>query len=172
MLKRLAEEVVTEIVRHAFFALLVLLVLITSVLARPKKTILGTYFPAPLGARLIAWGSIGVWIMLALAALDVGWRPIAALFALAPFYTLWRWPENITIDELGIHQSAWCRRHVSINWTDVKEIKLSKGGDSISLRGHKGENIGVSASQVGVDILLAEITQRTGIPCPAWHGTA
>jgi hypothetical protein len=168
MVKKLAEEVVTEIVRHAFFALLALLVIITSVLAKPKKAILGTYFPAPLGARLIAWGSIGVWIMLALAALDVGWRPIAALFALAPLYTLWRWPENITIDELAIHQSAWCRGHVSINWTDVKAIELSKSGDCILLRGHNGETIGVSASQVGVETLRAEISRHTGIPCPAW----
>ncbi len=168
MLKTLAGEALTEIVRHAFFLVLVLLVAITSYLARPKKDILGTRFPAPLGARLIAWGSVGVWIMLALAAWDVGWRPVAVAFALGPLYTLWRWPEQIMIDELRIHQSAWCRRDVSILWTDVKTIELSRGGDSILLRGHNGETIGVSASQVGVDLLTGEITRHTGIACPAW----
>ncbi len=168
MLKKLAWEAITEIVRHAFFVVLVLLVAITSYLAKPKRDILGTRFPAPLGARLIAWGSVGVWIMLALAAWDVGWRPVAVLFALGPLCTLWRWPEHIRIDELSIHQSAWCRRDVSILWTDVKVIELSRGGDSILLRGDNGETIGVSVSQVGVDTLLREITLRTGIPCPAW----
>jgi hypothetical protein len=168
MLKKLAGEVITEIIRYGFFAALAFLVVITSLLAKPQKSILGTEFPPPLGARLIAWRSVGAWLVLGLAAFAVGWLLLSILFALAPLYTLWRWPESISIDELRIHQSAWGRRDVSLGWRDVKSIELSKGGDTLLLRGDHGEMIGISASQVGVNTLLAEITRRTGIPCPAW----
>ncbi len=55
MLKKLAGEVLTEILRYGFFAALAILVVITSLLAKPRRGILGTEFPAPLGARVIAW---------------------------------------------------------------------------------------------------------------------
>jgi hypothetical protein len=90
MLKKLAGEVITEIIRYSFFAALAFLVVITSLLAKPKKSILGTEFPPPLGARLIAWGSVGAWLVLGLAAFAVGWllvvdpvRARAALHAVA-----------------------------------------------------------------------------------------
>lgn len=172
MLKKLGGEVITEVIRYGFFAALAILVVVTSLLAKPRRGILGTEFPAPLGARLIAWGSVGAWLVLALAAFAVGWRMVATLFALAPLYTLWRWPENISVDELRIHQSAWCRRDVSISWTEVKAIELSRGGDVLLLRGQQGETIRIAASQVGVNTLLAEVTRRTGMPCPPWAASA
>lgn len=33
-----------------------------------------------------------------------------------------RWPETISIDEMRIHQSAWCHRDVSILWQDIVAI--------------------------------------------------
>jgi hypothetical protein len=65
----------------AFFALLVALVLITSALGKPKRLPTTTDFPPPLGAKLIVWASMVVWMMLLFAPLDLGLYWLAALFA-------------------------------------------------------------------------------------------
>jgi hypothetical protein len=149
------------------FAALALFVVITAVRGRPRRGFTNTEYPPPFGARLIVWISLGLWALLILPALDLAIYWLAALFALGPVYTLWRWPETVAIDELRIHQSAWCHRDVSILWQDVESIKLSNAGDSVVLRGRNGEAIGVSASQVGAQELMAEISRRSGLECPA-----
>jgi hypothetical protein len=164
------------VVSHGASALatfaLVLLVVITAGLAHPRQRATTIEYPAPLGARIITAMLMGLWILLIFAPLDLGMYWLAALFAPGPLYTLWRWPETISIDELRIHQSAWCHRDVSILWAEVESIKLGGHGDSLVLRGRSGERIEVSSLQVGSEELLEEITRRTGLECPPWHTVA
>ncbi len=58
---------------------------------------------------------------------------LAALFALGSIFMLPRWPETISIDEMRIHQSAWCHRDVSILWQDIVAIDRvgRQGRDSL-----------------------------------------
>jgi hypothetical protein len=113
---------------HALFALFVLLLIalvrITSLWGRPKRRATITEFPPPLGAKVIVWVSLAFWMLLVYASLDVGMYWLAAFFVLGPLYTIWRWPETISIDELRIFQSAWCRHEVSML---LEEIASNRG---------------------------------------------
>lgn len=162
------EHLQTELLRALLFGGLVLLVVITQLLASPKRRGATLRFPPPLGVRFIAWASLAMWALLIIGPLDLGMYWLAALFAPGPLYTIWRWPETISIDEFRIHQSAWCHSDVSMQWNEIASIELSNAGDSLVLRNHSGDRIGVSASQVGADELIAEIEERTGIKCPAF----
>jgi hypothetical protein len=158
-----------NLLRVLFWGGLVLFVLISAALARPRRRFTLTEYPPPLGVRFIAWACMAIWALLIAAPLDLGMYCLAALFAPGPLYTLWRWPETISTDDLRIHQSAWCHRDKSLLWQEVAAIELSGYGDSLVLRGRSGEKIGVSATQVGSAQLIDEITRRTGLTCPAWE---
>jgi hypothetical protein len=86
---------------------------------------------------------------------------LAAIFALGPAYTIWRWPESISIDELQICQHVWCRPTVSIRWKEIAAISESR--DTVVLTGQGGEKIKISTLQVGVDELFAEIRRHTDV---------
>lgn len=158
-----------ELLRPLLWLGLVLFVIISAALARPRVRPTTIEFPPPLGVRFISWFQLVLWPLMIGAALEVGMDWLAAFFVLGPLYALWRWPETISIDDLRIHQSAWCHRDVSILWQEVAAIEHSGYGDSLVIRGRNGEKIGVSASQAGAEQLAAEITRRTGLPCPEWH---
>lgn len=99
-------------------------------------------------------------MMLLFAPLNLGMYWLAALFALGPAYTLWRWPETISIDELRICRYAWCHRKVSVRWQEISSIYKSR--DVLVLRGLNGDKIKISALQVGADQLFAEIKAAYG----------
>jgi hypothetical protein len=136
-------------------------------LAKPRQCISKTIFPPPLGVKLMAWGSLALWMLLLFAPLDLGMYWLAAIFALGLVYTVWRWPDTISIDELQIFQSVWCRPRVSMLWEEIASVEVSKSqfGDALVLRGRSGGQIRISALQVGVDVLIEEITRHTRIPC-------
>jgi len=144
-----------------FFGALVALVVITSKLGRPKRRAASTDFPAPLGAKLIAWALMAVWMLLLLAPLGVGMYWLAAIFAIGPAYTIWRWPETISIDELQVSRFAWCHATVSMRWDEIESICASR--DVFVLRDRSGTTIKVSIYQVGVDELVREVVRHTGI---------
>ena len=89
-----------------FFEALVALVVITSLLGRPKRLATSTDFPAPLGAKLIVWALMVFWMILLVAPLASGMYWLAAIFAIGPAYTIWRWPDTISIDELQISRDS------------------------------------------------------------------
>jgi len=150
-----------EIFRICFFGALVALVIITSILGRPKRLATSTDFPAPLGAKLIVWALMTLWMMLLVVAVGVGIYWLAAIFAIGPAYTIWRWPETISIDELQISRFAWCHPRVSIRWDEIESISESR--DVFILRGRSGTAIRVSTYQVGAAELAREIVRHTGI---------
>ena len=125
------------------------------------------HFPPPLKVKLIAWVSLALWMLLLFAPLDLGMYWLAALFALGLVYTVWRWPDTISIDELQIGQSAWCRPRMSMLWEEIASVEVSKSefGDALVLRGRSGDQIKISALQVGIDVLIEEIKRHTRIPC-------
>jgi hypothetical protein len=165
-MRELAKQVVTPTI---FFGLLVLLVTATSLLARPRRLATSVEFPPPWGAKAITWAVLGFCLLLLLASVEVRYYWLAVLLGLCPLYAIWRWPETIQIDEFRVHSSAWCHRDVSMLWSEIESIKLSRSGDSVILRTRSGVKIAISASQVGADQLSAEITRRTGIPFPNWE---
>jgi len=160
-MNRLAQRIDSHALSALFFALLGTLVAITSALGKPKRLATTTDFPPPLGARLIVWASLAVWMMLLFAPLDLRMYWLAALFALGPAYTVWRWPETISIDELHISQYAWCHPRVSMRWEEIASI--SKSRDVLVLRGRSGNKIKISRLQVGADELFGEIKRHIGI---------
>ncbi len=154
-----------------FLGLLALLVAISAALGKPKQRFATIEFPPPIGVRIITWASLAAWVVLVLAPLALRIYWLAGLLTLGPLYTLYRWPETISIDELRIHSSAWCHRDVSILWNEIQSAGLGKAGDSLVLRSQTGDKIAISSLQVGADRLAAEITRRTGnpCPCPKWN---
>ena len=158
---QVAQQVGSDTLRALFFGLLVALVVITSALGKPKRRATTTDFPPPFGAKLIVWASLAVWMILLFAALAPGMNWLAALFALGPAYTIWRWPETISIDELQICRNAWCHPRVSMRWQEIASI--SKSRDVLVLRGLNGDKIKISTLQVGAAELFAEIRRHTGI---------
>jgi hypothetical protein len=62
---------------------------------------------------------------------------LAAIFALGPAYTIWRWPDTISI-----------------------EVR-----DTLVLSGQGGEKITILTLQVGVNELFAEIRRHTEVSC-------
>ena len=157
----LTQRMSHEIFRICFFGALVALVIITSILGRPKRLATSTDFPAPLGAKLIVWALMTLWMMLLVVAVGVGIYWLAAIFAIGPAYTIWRWPETISIDELQISRFAWCHPRVSIRWDEIESISESR--DVFILRGRSGTAIRVSTYQVGAAELAREIVRHTGI---------
>ena len=160
-MERLAQLIGSHALSFLFFGALVALVVITSILGKPKRRAATTDFPAPLGAKLIVWASMAVWMMLLFAPLDLGMYWLAALFAFGPTYTIWRWPETISIDELQISRSAWCHPRVSVRWDEIESISTFR--DVFVLRGRRGDKIRISRLQVGADELYREIVRHTGI---------
>jgi len=160
-MEELTQRISHEIFRICFFGALIALVVITSILGRPKRLATSTDFPAPLGAKLIAWALITLWMMLLVAALGVRMYWLAAIFAIGPAYTIWRWPETISIDELQISRYAWCHPRVSIRWNEIESIFDSR--DVFVLRGQTGAAIRISTYQVGAAELAREIGRHTGI---------
>jgi hypothetical protein len=158
---RLAQLIGSHELSLLFFGALVALVIVTSILGRPKRRPTSTDFPAPLGAKLIAWALMAVWMMLLFAPLGVGMYWLATIFAIGPAYTIWRWPETISIDELQVSRFAWCHPRVSIRWDEIESISASR--DVFALRGRSGATIRISIYQVGVDELVREIVRHTGI---------
>ena len=158
-------QLTTSIFRLLFFGALIGLVVITSILGRPKRLATSTDFPAPLGAKLINWALIIVWMMLVVGALGVRMYWLAAFLAIGPAYTLWRWPETISIDELRISRFAWCHPVVSIRWDEIESISESR--DTFVLRGRSGAAIRISIYQVGAAQLVREIVLHTGISVTA-----
>ncbi len=162
----------TELLPPLIFGALVLLVVLTAVLGRPKRLPVGVEFPAPFGARLICWAQLVLWTLLILAPIELGWYWLAAVLALGPIYTLYRWPETISITEWEIRQSAWCHADVSIPWTEIETIELSAFGDSLVVRSRDGRKIRVSSLQVGAPTLVSEIEHWSGHVCPAFNAHA
>lgn len=160
-MERLAQLIGSHALSILFFGALAALVVITSILGKPKRRAATTDFPAPLGVKLIAWASMAVWLMLLFAPLDLGLYWLAALFALGPAYTIWRWPETISIDELQISRSAWCHPKVSIRWEEIESLSTFR--DTFVLSGRSGDKIKISRIQVGADELFREIVQHSGI---------
>ena len=160
-LGQVSQQVGSDTLRALFFGLLVALVVITSALGKPKRRATTTDFPPPFGAKLIVWASLAVWMMLLFPPLDLGMYWLAALFGLGPAYTIWRWPETISIDELQIFRHAWCHPKVSMQWQEIASI--SKSRDVLVLKGLNGDKIRISTLQVGADELFAEIRRHTGI---------
>ena len=158
---QLAERISPHELSLLFFGALVALVVITSILGRPKRLATSTDFPAPLGAKLIAWALMALWIMLLAAALGVGMYWLAAILTAGPTYTIWRWPEAITIDELQISRFAWCHPRVSIRWDEIESISGSR--DVFVLRGRSRTTIRISMYQVGARELAREIARHTGV---------
>ena len=158
---RLAQPIGSHGVSLLFFGALVALVVITSRLGRPKRRATCTDFPAPMGTKLIACALMALWMMLVVAPLGVGMYWLAAIFAIGPAYTVWRWPETISIDELQISRFAWCHPRVSIHWHEIESISASR--DVFVLRGRSGASIRISIYQVGAKELVAEVVRHTGI---------
>jgi hypothetical protein len=156
-----SQPIGSDVLSFLFFGALGALVVITSILGKPKRRAATTDFPAPFGAKLIVWASMAVWTMLLFAPLDLGMDWLAALFALGPAYTIWRWPETISIDELQISRSAWCHPMVSIRWDEIASISESR--DVFVVRSQNGDKIRISTLQVGADELFGEIMRHTGI---------
>ena len=104
---------------------------------------------------------MALWMMLRAAALGVGLYWLAAIFTIGPAYTIWRWPETISIDELQISRFAWCHPRASIGWREIESISAFR--DVFVLRGQSGVEIRISKYQVGVDELVREIVRHTGI---------
>ena len=155
-------QLISPEILHAFLVCALLaLVVITSILGRPKRLATSTDFPAPLGAKLIAWALMTLWIMRLVAALGVSVYWLAAIFAIGSAYTIWRWPETISVDELQISRFAWCHPRVSIRWDEIESI--SKSRDVFVVRGRSGNAIRISTYQVGADELAREIVRHTGI---------
>ena len=168
-MERLAQLIGSHTLSFLFSAALAALVVITSILGRPKRLASSTEFPAPLGAKLINWALMAVWMMLLFAPLDLGMYWLAALFALGPAYTIWRWPETISIDELQISRFAWCHPRVSIRWDEIESISESR--DVFVLRGRSGTAIRVSTYQVGAAELFGQIARHTGLTVDSFEGT-
>jgi hypothetical protein len=160
---QLSDIMDSHTVSFLFFALLVVLVVITSMLGKPKRRGTATHFPPPLGVKLIVWVSLACWIFLLLGPIGLGMYWLAALFALGPLYTIWRWPVTISIDELRIYQHAWCHPKASMLWEEVASIQVSRFGNVLVLRGRTGDSIKIPTAQVGVYELIGEIKRRTGI---------
>ena len=99
--------------------------------------------------------------MLLFAPLDLGMYWLAAIFAIGPAYTIWRWPETISIDDLQISRFAWCHPRVSIRWDEIESIFAAR--DMYVLKGRGGTAIRISIYQVGADELVREIARHTGI---------
>jgi hypothetical protein len=158
---RLAQLISSHELSLLVLGVLVALVVITSILGKPKRLATSTDFPAPLGAKVIAWSLMAVWMMLLVAALGVGMYWLAAVFAIGPAYTIWRWPETVSIDELQISRFAWCHPRVSIRWDEIESISASR--DTFVLRGRSGAAIRISIYQVGADELVRETVRHTGI---------
>ena len=154
----------SELFRVLFFGVLVLLVVVTSILGKPKRRGTTTLFPPPLGAKLIAGASLGLWIFLLLGPIAIGMYWLAALFALGPAYTIWRWPETIAVDQFEVSRYAWCHPRVSIRWEDITSV--ARAGDYLVLQGQNGDKIKISDLQVGADQLFAEIMQHAGAAAP------
>ena len=150
-----------EISRLLFFGALCALVVVTSILGRPKRLANSTDFPAPFGAKLISWALIAIWMMLIVASAGVGMYWLAAVFAIGPAYTIWRWPETISIDELQISRFAWCHPRVSIRWEEIESINESR--DVFVLKGRNATKIRFSIYQVGAAELVREIIRHAGI---------
>jgi len=157
----LAKQVSSDALRALFFGVLVALVVITSALGKPKRRATTTDFPPPFGAKVIVWASLAIWTMLLLGPLALRSYWLTALFALGPAFTIWRWPETISIDELQISRHAWCHPNLSMQWREIASI--SKSRDVLVLRGLNGDKIKISTLQVGANELFAEITRHTGI---------
>src|SRR5215472_16956129 len=104
---------------------------------------------------------MALWMMLRAAALGVGLYWLAAIFTIGPAYTIWRWPDTISIDELQISRFAWCHPRASIGWHEIECI--SAFPDVFVLRELSGVEIRSSKCQVGVEELVQEIVQHTGI---------
>lgn len=166
---RLAQLVSSHELALLFFGVLVAMVVITSKLGRPKRSATSTDFPAPFGAKLIAWSLLALWMMLLVAALGVGMYWLAAVFAIGPAYTIWRWPETMSIDDLQISRFAWCHPRVSIRWDEIESISASR--DTFVLRGRSGAAIRISIYQVGADELVQETVRHTRINVFALKGT-
>lgn len=152
-----------QIFRVLFFAALCALVVITSRLGRPKRLAASTDFPAPLGAKLTNWALMALWIMLLVAPLGVGMYWLAAIFAIGPVYTIWRWPETISIDDLQISRFAWCHPRVSIRCNEIESISESR--DVFVLKGRSGITIKFSIYQVGADELVREVVRHADPEC-------
>jgi len=168
-MEQLAQQIGSHAVSSLFFGALVVLVVITSILGKPKRHATTTDFPAPLGAKLIVWASMIVWAMLVFAPLDLGMYWLAALLALGPAYTIWRWPETISIDEWQISRYAWCRRTISIRWNEIESISTRR--DGVVLRGRSGNKIRISSLQVGANELFGEITRHTRLTVDSLEGS-
>ncbi|HTS36793.1 MAG TPA: hypothetical protein VMH04_14050 [Candidatus Solibacter sp.] len=162
---RLAQLVSSHELSLLFFGALVALVIVTSILGRPKRLAGLVEFPAPLGAKLIAWALMALWMLLLVAALGVGMYWLAAVFAIGPAYTIWRWPATISIDEWQVSRFAWCHPRVTIRWNEVESISASR--DTFELKGRSGAVIRISIYQVGADELMREIVRQTGIAVPS-----
>lgn len=158
---RLLQQIGPDALRALFLGLLVALVVITSALGKPKRRANTTDFPPPFGALLIICACLAVWMMLLFAALGVGIYWLAALLALGPAYTIWRWPSTISIDDLNISRYAWCHPRVSMQWHDIASISQTR--DVLVLIGLNGDKIKISTLQVGAAELFAEIRRHTGI---------
>ena len=169
-MERLAQLIGSHALSILFFGALAALVVVTSILGKPKRRVATTDFPVPLGAKLIAWASMAVWMMLLFAPLDLGMYWLAALFALGPAYTIWRWPQTISIDEWQISRYAWCRPTVSIRWNEIESISTWR--DGVVLRGRSGDRIRISSLQVGADELFGEITRHTGLTVDSFEGSS
>lgn len=159
---RLFETIPSRVLSLLFFSLLAALVVITWALGKPRRNASTIDFPPPLGVKLIVCGSLAFWILLLFAPLDLGMYWLAALFALGSVYTIWHWPETISIDDLRIHQSAWCHPKVSILWAEITSIEISSSGNVMVLRRRSGGKVTISSLQVGVVELIGEIRRRTG----------
>ena len=76
---QVSQQVTSDTLRVLFFGLLVALVVITSALGKPKRRATTTDFPPPLGAKLIVWACLAVWMVLLFAPLTLGMYWLAAL---------------------------------------------------------------------------------------------
>jgi hypothetical protein len=162
------ELLTTHAIQAVVFGALAALIVLSARLSKPKRQELSTDFPAPVGMRIVLWVVLGLFTMLIIAAFDVGWDWLALIFAVGPLLIIANWPATISINDLHIAQSAWSRRYISILWSEVVSIKLTKSGDALLLTGIAGQKIKISNVQVGINQLISEIARRTGKPVPAW----
>jgi hypothetical protein len=168
LLDELKHFVAGHFIETVFFFALGALVMVTARLARPKRREIATDYPPPFGMSVILWVVVGLFGMLMLAAADVGWTWFGAGLSLGPLIMFANWPMTISVDDIYIQQHAWCRRRITMFWTDITSVALTKNGDAVLLTDHYGQKIKISDVQVGVDQLLAEVSRRTKKPVPPW----
>ncbi len=165
LLENTGELVLDSLIKCLLVAAIAFVVIVTAKSGKPRVRGNATEYPPAWGTRIVLWITIGLWVLMAWAALDVGLSWLTFLFMWGPLLTVWRWPAPIVTDEASIRSTAPLRAVVSIYWTEIESVDPSMAGDSLIVKSRSGEKIKVPFTQIGAEELVKVIHDRSGFAC-------